>query len=65
MASAQQAFQLKKFGQRVFSMQHPTASRAFATAFDQRRTASLNRLSTMCLQTLSTIPDLFGNLRFR
>ena len=48
----------------LFLMQRLTASKAFTSAFD-RRHAFLNRLPTICLQTLSTTPDLTGNLRFR
>ena len=33
------------------------ASRALHPAFDQRHPARLNRLSTICLQTLSTTPE--------
>ena len=46
-------------------MQHFTANRALAPAFDQQHPDRLKRLSTMCLRALSTTPDSSGNPRFR
>ena len=64
-AAARQALQSRKSGQRLFSRQHLTASRALAPAFDQWRPARLKRLPTICLQALSTTPEPTGSPSFR
>ena len=65
VAATRRSLQSRKSAQRLFSMQHLTASRALAPAFDQRHPARLKRLPTVCLQALSTTPDPTGNPRFR
>ena len=54
-AATRQARQSRKSAHRLLSMQHLTASRALAPAFDQRQPDRLNRLPTPAARGSSAV----------